>query len=185
MNNKKINMGEIRLERLSEAHRNLINGFKSYERELVDFLVEDALDNQKKKISTTVLWFLRATNELIGYITLLTDKINLTPTLKNEFQEKGVLYKSLPALKVGRLCVDERFERRGIASLMIQFSIYQVKEISKRCGCRFLTLDAKRNSDKTKDSIHFYKKMEFELLKEREKGTTPMYKDVFKIIQED
>ena len=178
-------MREIRIEKLDISHLNKISKFNSYEKELVNFLIEDALDNQNKKISTTLLWFLKSTDELIGYITLLTDKISLTPTLKSEFQEKGIYYKSLPALKIGRLCIDDRFERRGVGALMIQFAIYQVKKICQECGCRFLTLDAKRNSNKSKDSIHFYKKMNFEIIKEREKGTTPMYKDIFKIIKEN
>jgi hypothetical protein len=68
---------------------------------------------------------------------------------------------------------------------MIQFTIHKVKEINEFCGCRFITLDAKRNPESSKDSIHFYKKMGFEMLKikERQKGTTPMYKDVYKILE--
>ena len=182
---EKINPSFIRIELISEAHKNQIKNFKSYERELADFLIEDALDNQNKKISTTYLWFLKSTNELISYITLLTDKISLTTSLKEEFRKKGVDYKALPGIKIGRLCVDDKFLRRGVGKLMIEFTIYQVKKISERCGCRFITLDAKRNNDKNKDSVHFYKNMGFEILKEREKGTLPMYKDVFKIVIED
>jgi len=180
---EKISPDYIRIEKFSEAHLDIIKGFKSYEQELIDFLIEDAFDNQSKKISVTYLWFLKSTNELIGYVTLLTDKISLSPILKEEFKQKRIFYKSLPAIKIGRLCVDDRFLKRGIGNLMVQFTIYQVKKISKECGCRFITLDAKRNPDKSKDSLHFYKKIGFEILREREKGTTPMYKDVFKIIE--
>jgi len=182
---EKINPDHIRIKSLSSAYKEMIENFQSYERELVDFLIEDALENQKKKISKTYLWFLRSTNELIGYVTLLTDKISLDPPLKKEFKEKGINYKSLPSLKIGRVCVDDRFLRRGLGDLMVQFTIYQVKKINEICGCRFITLDAKRNEDKLKDSLHFYKKMGFETLKlkERKKGTTPMYKDVFKILE--
>ena len=179
----KIEITDIRIERLSESHYKKLGSFKSYEKELVDFLLEDALDNQKKKVSTTLLWSLKSTDEIIGYVTLLTDKISLNPTLKEEFKEKGILYKSLPALKIGRLCVADDFLHKGVGSLMIQFAIHVVKKINDECGCRFITLDAKRNPDSRKDSIHFYRKMEFSVLREREKGTTAMYKDVFKIIE--
>jgi len=174
---------EIRIEKLSVSHTELIRSFKSYESELVDFLIEDALDNQDKKVSVTYLWFLRSSNELIGYVTLLTDKISLSNILKEEFQGKGIPYKSLPALKIGRICTENNFLRRGVGRLMIEFVIYKIREISEKCGCRFITLDAKRNSDRTKDSLHFYRKLGFEVLKDREKGTTAMYKDVFKIIE--
>lgn len=181
---KNITANQIMIEHLSSTHKEYLKNFKSYETELMDFLVEDALENQNKKISKTYLWFLKSSKEIIGYVTLLTDKISLTTALKEEFKEKGINYKSLPALKVGRLCVEDKFLKKGVGKLIIQFVLYQVQKINERCGCRFITLDAKRNSDKLMDSIHFYKKMGFVVLKEREKGTTPMYKDIFKILEQ-
>ncbi|HLC95958.1 MAG TPA: GNAT family N-acetyltransferase [Candidatus Nanoarchaeia archaeon] len=170
-----IQASQVRIERLNSAHD--LSSFKSYERELVDFLVEDALDNQNKKISVTYLWFLK--DELIGYLSLLNDRINLEGDLQNYFREKGILYRSLPALKVGRLCVDDRFLKRGIGTLMLQFAVITAERIfDKYAGCRFIVLDAKRNQDKSKDSIHFYKKIGLRVLKERKKGTTPMYWDL-------
>ncbi|MEW5996330.1 MAG: hypothetical protein AB1657_01915 [Candidatus Micrarchaeota archaeon] len=44
---------------------------------------------------------------------------------------------------------------------------------------QFLVLDAKRGKDPKFDPIHFYKKMGFRILAEREKGTIPMYLDVW------
>jgi len=178
----KINPKDIRIEILSSSHREKIKNLKSYEKDLVDFLLEDALDNQEKKISKTYLWFLKTTDELIGYITLLADTINLDASLKDEFRKKGIPYKSLPALKIGRLCVDDRFQRKGIGSLMVQFAVYNVKKINESCGCRFITLDAKRNPEPSKDSMHFYKAIGFKEIRTRQKGTAPMYKDVFKIL---
>ena len=105
----KITSEKIKIERLNCNH-NLLD-FKSEEQELVDFLVEDALDNQRKQISVTYLVFLN-TGELTGYVTLLNDRINLEGDLKEAFREKGILYRALPALKIGKLCVDERFLRR-------------------------------------------------------------------------
>ena len=102
----KITAAEVRIERINEKHT--IGNFQSYERELVNFLVEDALDNQKNRISVTYLLFLR-TGELAGYITLLNDRINLEGELKDTFRGKRIRYHSLPALKIGRLCVDDLF----------------------------------------------------------------------------
>lgn len=110
---RKINVDEIRIERMSEKHD--ISNFQSYEKELVKFLIEDALDNQINRISVTYLWFLK-TGELVGYITLLNDRINLEGDLKAAFRDKGILYKALPALKVGRLCVNNEFLRQGFGN---------------------------------------------------------------------
>lgn len=164
----------MRIERIQPGHN--LAGFQSYEQELVDFLQDDALVNQNNQISVTYLWFLK-TGELVGYLTLLNDRINLENDLKDSFRKKGIPYHSLPALKIGRLCVDDHFLRRGIGTMMIDFSIKVALHIfEKYSGCRFIVLDAKRKPQN--DPIHFYKKQGFQELKERKKGTTPMYLDL-------
>ncbi len=171
---EKITAKDVKIERIQESHN--LKDFKSYEQELVDFLLEDALINQSHQISVTYLLFLN-TGELIGYLTLLNDRINLEGDLKDVFRTKGIQYHSLPALKIGRLCVDNHFLRRGIGTIMIDFSIKVAFHIfEKYSGCRFIVLDAKRNA--TNDPLHFYKKLGFKELKERRKGTTPMYLDL-------
>lgn len=171
----KIEPSEMIIEKINGTHN--LKNFKSYEPDLVDFLLEDALNNQKQKLSVTFLWFYR--KDIVGYITLLNDKISLEGNLKDFFREKDIHYKALPALKIGRLCVHDSFLRRGIGKLIVSFAIQQANEISdNKSGCRFITLDAKRNEKSELDSIHFYKKLGFKTLKERTKGTTPMYLDI-------
>ena len=171
----KIESHEIFIEKINDKHD--LSNFNSYEKELVNFLIEDALNNQNQKLSVTFLWFYE--KNLAGYVTLLNDKINLEGNLKEFFREKDIHYKSLPALKIGRLCVHDDFRKRGIGRLMVLFAIKQANEISEnKSGCRFITLDAKRNEKRELDSIHFYKKLGLKLLKERIKGTTPMYLDL-------
>ena len=166
---------DIIIDKVNDKHH--LSNFKSYEKELVNFLIEDALNNQMQKLSVTFLWFYE--KNLVGYVTLLNDKINLEGNLKEFFREKDIHYKSLPALKIGRLCVHDNFQRRGIGRLMVLFVIQQANEISEnKSGCRFITLDAKRNEKKELDCIHFYKRLGFNILKERIKGTTPMYLDL-------
>lgn len=177
---EKLKPEEIQIEIISKEYN--IGDFRSYEKELVDFLNEDALENQEQRLSVTFLWFYNG--KLVSYITLLNDKINLEGDLKEFFKEKGIHYKSLPALKVGRLCVDDRYLRRGLGKLMILSAIKVANGINKnKAGCRFITLDAKRNPDRKLDSIHFYKNIGFKTLKERKKGTTPMFIDL-KFIEE-
>ncbi len=168
-NNLKIDPNEIIIEMIKESHD--INSFVSYEKELVNFLQEDALNNQKQNLSITFLWF---NNQMLAsYITLLTDRITLEGDLKNVFQDKGIHYKSLPALKMGRLCVDDHFLRRGLGKLMVLFAIDISKEINReKAGCRFLTVDTKNNS------VGFYQKLGFKILETRDNGTTAMYLDV-------
>ena len=177
---EKISIADIEIQQIEESHTPILSSFKSYEKELVDFLIEDALDNQNKKISTTYLWFYKPKKELVGYVTVLADAINLQGELKEYFRQAGIFYKSLPALKIGRLCVSDDYLGKGIGTLMIEFVIVLAEKIGRDVGLRFITTDAKRNPDPRKDSIHFYKKLGFDMLKSREKGTIPMYKDLIK-----
>lgn len=177
---EKISITDIEIQQIDESHKPILSSFKSYEKELVDFLIEDALDNQNRKISTTYLWFYKPKEELVGYVSVLADAINLQGELKEYFRQEGIFYKSLPALKIGRLCVSDGYLGRGVGTLMIEFAIVLSEKIGKDIGLRFITTDAKRNPDPRKDSVHFYKKLGFEVLKQREKGTLPMYKDLIK-----
>lgn len=169
---------ELKSEIISDCFLKSISNFKCYEKELEDFIKEDALENQKQGISKTYLFFYE--NNLVGYITLLADTLRLEGELREFFKSKDILYKTLPAIKIGRLAVDNRFQRQGIGKRILEFSMVITTKISQEyVGCRFLILDAKRNQDPKKDSIHFYKKFGFKTLKEREKGTLPMYLDIY------
>ena len=177
MNKEKISLKHITYEPMSKKHNGLISNFCTYESELKNFLVEDALNNQLEKISMSYLFFYK--EQLAGYITLLNDSLRLEGDLKNSFFNKNVLYKTLPAVKIGRLAVDDNFLRRGLGSIMIMLAYNFANSISKNyCGCRFLILDAKKNKDPKKNVIHFYKKLNFKILKERKKGSVLMYFDI-------
>ena len=154
---EKICPEEIRIEKIKKEHS--ILSFQSREEELQKFLVEDALRHQEQNISVTFLWFYK--NQLASYMSLLTDRIILKADFKDFFIKRGIIYNTLPALKIGRLCVDERFEQRGLGRLMIYFAIEKAVEISRNiAGCRFITVDSKENA------ISFYEKLGFKNIKE-------------------
>ncbi len=177
--NSKISANQIRIEKLSESHLELIKTFESDSKELKDFLIEDAYKNQKMAISTTYLWFYNPENKLASYMSTLSDAIRVHGTqIGKQFVDKGVQYKTLPALKIGRMCVDKRFARRGLGTHMIHFTMKTFLQVNDKMGCRFIFLDAKPDTG----AIHFYKKLGFQALKEREKGTIPMFFDMIKII---
>lgn len=171
-------MNGLDIIELNKSHLNLIKNFESSNVELFEFLVEDAYNNQIINISKTYLAF--KDNILVGYITLLNDSIHLEGDLKQVFKNKGVHYKSLPALKIGRLAVADDFQRKGIGSELISFSIVISNKLNEYSACRFIVLDAKHNKISGKDPLHFYKKIGFKILKEREKGTIPMYLDLYR-----
>ncbi len=176
---EQISQYELNVEKLSEKHKALLGNFKTDNVELKKFLVEDALRNQGLVISNTYLWFYKPKNELVAYITILTDAVGIHGTgLGEYFQDKGILYKTLPAMKIGRICVNNDYAGKGIGTYMIKFVMLKMLLLNKDVACRFISTDAKR------EALHFYKRMGFEILKAREKGTIPMYYDMIAEITE-
>jgi predicted GNAT family N-acyltransferase len=194
---EKYELNDLIFENLSSEHKTIIQSFGSYQKELVDFLKQDALKSQQYHISNTYLLFDKQDKDrtaLLGYITILNDSIRLDGDLKSYFRMKGIQYKSLPALKIGRLCVDDKYSRRRLGECLLLFSIKIAKSSNQSSACRFITLDAKRYSEPEKDSFHFYKRYGFKILKMHQKeeleiikqrsGTTPMYLDLYFMINE-
>jgi GNAT superfamily N-acetyltransferase len=176
---------DIEIIELTDATSPYIETFNCDLKELEDFLVEDALNQSKQSINRTFLWISKKEKILLSYITICADAISLDGIKKAEMRDIGVKYKSLPALKIGRMAVHKNFVRRGIGKRMISFAISRALKVNEECACRFITLDAKNDEKipKYKKPIYFYKKIDFLELKRRPKDNTiHMYKDLIDII---
>jgi GNAT superfamily N-acetyltransferase len=107
-------------------------------------------------------WILRCEDSLAGYITLLTDKLELDePILLDE----GVQYQSFPAIKIGLLAVDRR--AKGAGRRLVEWAVeYVAAEISSTVGVRFMTVDALYDPDTTPpyDASGFYEKFGFQFV---------------------
>jgi ribosomal protein S18 acetylase RimI-like enzyme len=79
-------------------------------------------------------------------------------------------------VKIARLAVDSRFERRGIGTYLVYAAIAKAFSINGITGCRFILVDSK------KESIDFYEKLGFRkaVLKQKDikDNYTPMYYDL-------
>jgi len=145
--------------------------FGSKSEELNDFLKSDALGAQNNMISRTYLCFLK--EALAGFVTLTTDTIgyNLVESCDGI---DGYVYQKYPAIKIARLAVDGRFERRSIGQNILLWAIGKAYEISNQIGCRYITVDAKR------ESIEFYLKYEFKMIKKhKDRDFPPLYFNLY------
>jgi len=62
------------------------------------------------------------------------------------------------------------YKRRGIGQNLLLWAVGKAYEISKQIGCRYITVDAKR------ESIDFYLKYEFKIIKKYiNRDFPPMY----------
>lgn len=171
--NNKISENEIWITKVDKKYIKLFDSFSTSEQDLVDFLKEDSIYNQQIKLSTTYLFLDNKKENILGYVSILSDSIKINADLEEIFIDKGINYKSLPAIKIGRLCVNSSFERRGVGTLLIDFVIETLNQLnSKYLGCRVISLDSKQNA------IKFYEKNGFKILRGENKKQVPMYLDV-------
>ncbi len=158
---------------LEESH--ILSLFSSSNEDLNDFLCNDARKSQEDLISRTYLclWHSR----LAGFFTLVTDTIEV----KLVEQEDGIddySYQKYPAIKIARMAVDEKLSGVGIGRYLLLAAVGKVHHLSQEVGCRYITVDSKR------DAVGFYEKNGFKILKKYEnRNFPPMYLNMYPIIQ--
>ena len=147
-----------------------------------EFLLQDALVSFSELLSVTYIF--EDEEQIISYFSLLNDKITheeLTNRKWKRFQAifpPGKSYKSYPALKIGRMAVNEAAKGQGIGSKMLEY----IKELfikETHSGCRYITVDA------YSASVKFYEKNGFEFLtdEDKDKETRLMYFDLKPFIE--
>ena len=150
------------------------------------FLKEEAKLLETKCITRTFLLIHNITNELIGYFTLSCDAVKLTDSEKYESKLEEVVYRSLPAIKIGKLAVNKSLsniaKRKGYGSFMLELAnTYAYEVLETGVACRFLTVDA--DIEYNKNTPEFYIKNGFEynlsIKKHENDKTISMRKDIF------
>lgn len=146
-----------------------------------DFLKNDALDQQNEKLSVTYL--AKYKNEIVGFFSLLSDKIEL----KDIEDEYDLPYSVCPAMKIGRFAINKKYNSSGLGTALLDNVCYQIKKISRIHGIRFITVDAYCNVRKfyyKNEFKHFKVKNKNKLIrtaKRNEKTTIGLYKDLKRI----
>ncbi|MDL2207854.1 GNAT family N-acetyltransferase [Desulfovibrio sp. OttesenSCG-928-F20] len=88
-------------------------------------------------------------------------------------------YPAFPAVKIGRLGISLDMQGAGLGTVLLQL-IKRLMCTANRTGCRFITVDARRDKTNKIDTIPFYEKNGFTLLPCRKKTSRyiPMYFDL-------
>lgn len=147
--------------------------------DLNDFILNCSKGHDRELLTVTYLIQYRQT--IIGFYSLLNDRINSKSVKTEEWNlfrkkvKKGS-YNSFPAMKIGRFAIDNRYRNNKIGTEIIRY-LKMLFITENRTGCRFVTVDA------YKESIEFYRKNDFDFLtiKDTDKDTRQMYFDLIKI----
>lgn len=158
---------------MSEGHE--LAGFQSTNVELNNFLKNDSLRDQKNLITKTHLCF--SNGIIAGYFSMLADTIEVH-AIDEDDGVAGYPYRKYPCIKIARLAVDERFERKGFGRFSVFAAIGMAISVTEIIGCRYLIVDSKP------ESINFYKKLGFKIIEKYKNNDFPrMYLDMYPIVE--
>jgi predicted N-acetyltransferase YhbS len=143
----------LKLRRLAETDD--LGAFSCGDADLEDFLKTDARYLEGSDL--TRVFVAALDGRVVGYIALLADTIELkTPEKKKMGLGGGTPNpRQFPALKVGRLAVDNAFKGQGLGTYLMRLAFDHALIIQHQVGCRLLTVDAYQKS------VDFYLKLGF------------------------
>jgi GNAT superfamily N-acetyltransferase len=120
------------------------NDFDCGDSDLNDFVRTDCHGYRDQWLSHTLLAKLRETGQLVGFITLSSDAIILKTKEKKKLIPFHRDILQFPALKIGRLGVQNGIQRGGVGKALLEYTIGVAfrMNIDLNIGCRFLTVDA-------------------------------------------
>lgn len=143
--------------------------FSCKNKDLTDFFHDDSALYGRQLLATTYTF--ENEDEVVAYFSVLNDRISCEQAETGKFPRR--VYKKIPngkrrdaypAVKIGRLAVNIKYERKGIGSDILDV-IKHFFISNNKTGCRFITVDAS-NEDYV---INFYRKNGFIFLTDEDK----------------
>ncbi len=158
-----------------------VDSFDCGDADLNDFLKHDALFFSEKRIANT--YVVEEDGIVIAYFSLLNDKVSRFDATGSSWKRLKKLFprskhfSSYPAIKIGRLAVNLKFEGQGVGKELMKQIKESVAKGSKTSAFRFLTVDAYISA------VPFYEKNGFKMLlgNDENKHTRAMYFDMLEL----
>ena len=158
---------------LTDSH--IIKPFDCGTDDLNDFLFSDAKNNSRYLHYVT--YIIETESQTVAYYSLANDSLNLSANFGMLEEISEIVdpccfdiissCKSLPAVKLGRLAVDRKYQSSGIGENILQSLFYSFTHGNKT-GCQFMLVDA-INVPRV---ISFYERNGFELISARDIGNS-------------
>lgn len=131
----------FRFEPLSEAHDR--NAFHCGEEALDRYFQTQVTQDIRRRITNCFLAIEAETGQIAAYYTLSAASVALTE-LPPEETKRLPRYPTLPAVRIGRLAVDEKFHRRGLGASMLMNAVHRT--LRDAAAAYALLVDAKNKS---------------------------------------
>lgn len=117
-----------------------VSEFDCGDKDLNDFLKNEANDHARTLLAKTTV-AITSEGQIAGYFALSSDAVRLTDDEKRGFDVRK-RYAEYPAVKIGRMAIDKRFQGKGIGRVLIETVAGIARNDLPNIGSRFLTVDA-------------------------------------------
>jgi predicted GNAT family N-acyltransferase len=131
---------KIKVEKLSEIFD--LRKFDCGDKDINDFLWNDALKYQRANIATTLLFIYE--NSILGFCSLAADSVKLEKGKEDVKIRGGIghVHDEYPALKLARFGRDIKFRKMGIGNFVLNYVVGLAVKLNESAAIRFITLDA-------------------------------------------
>ena len=149
----------MRVVRLTKDY--IFGDFDCGNKDLNEFLLKDSKLYMDRRLAVT--YIIESDNDTVGYFSVSNDKLTVREVDKSAWRKIKRFFNhekhrsDYPAVKVGRLAVNKKYQGSDIGSDILNF-IKSMFVHKNRTGCVFVTVDALR------EALPFYLKNSFKCL---------------------
>lgn len=140
------------------------NDFDCGKELLNNYLINQAGQDVKRKLSACFVLAEMETNQIQGYYTLSNNSIPLNSFPEQIRKKLPGSYVSIPTTLLGRLAIDKSCQGKGIGKILLIDALKRSYEISKEMGSFAIIVDPI-----DRDAEAFYKKYDFISLPDSQK----------------
>ena len=133
-----IDISQLKVVRLSKVYD--LSKFDCGDKDINEFLKQDALIYQDKKITTTTLFIYN--EEVIGFFSAAADSIKLKLEEKQNHTIQDKPIQEFPAIKIARIGRDIKYKKQDVGSTILKWAIGYILECSNLIAVRFVTVDS-------------------------------------------
>jgi ribosomal protein S18 acetylase RimI-like enzyme len=144
----------FRFEPLTEQYDR--GGFRCGEEALDRYFQTQVTQDIRRRVANCFVAVETATHRVAAYYTLSAASIPLMELPPDE-TKRLPRYPAVPAVRIGRLAVDRRFQRRGLGEVMLMNAVHRT--IQGAAAAFALLVDAKNDA-----AITFYQRYGFRLI---------------------
>ena len=168
-----------------ENFANLVH-FECTNPDLNDFFHNESSLYKKELLAETYTLKHKNEKKIIALVSLSNDSIRLETNKQKRKIPNSKRKSFFPSILISRLGVDKNFANNNIGSYLLSM-IKEIFILNNRTGCRFITVDAYNRKEDEGKVVNFYKKNNFEILREKDlienKKTIRMYFDLIEYIK--